>query len=163
GPDQQPAGAATEDRQAPGRGPALLDEVLGAGDEVGEGVHLVAELAGLIPRPAHLAAAPDVADGPHEAPVEEAEAQGREAGVGARLVGPVAVEDAGRRPVAGDALPGHVGDRYPGAVGGGGPQPARLVARRVVAAEDGLLLEERALPGVEVVVEDRLRGDQRGV
>jgi hypothetical protein len=116
-----------------------------------------------VPAPSHLAPAPDVGDGEHEAAVEQAEPQRREAGVHARLVGAVAVEQ--RRVVARrlDVGPAHDGHGHAGAVLGGGPQALGDVGAGVVAPEHGLLLEQAALPGVHVVVEHRGRGDHGGV
>ena len=55
------------------------------------------------------------------------------------------------------------GDGHRGAVGGRGPLPLGAVAPGVEVAEDGLALAQLEVAGREVQVEDRARGDQRGV
>ncbi len=158
-PHQQAPGAATPDGEAGRRRPTLLDEVVGAGDEVGERRPFGQQLALGVPAPAHLAPAPHVGDGEHESPVEQAEAGRGEGGVHARLVGAIAVEQEGRGDVAQPVRPSHQRDGHHGAVVGHGPQPLGDVAVGVVAAQHRLLLEQGALAGVHVVVEDRRRGD----
>jgi hypothetical protein len=56
-----------------GAGVAQPDQVLGAGDEVGEGVALPEQLAVLVPLAPELPAAPDVGDGEGEPAFEEVE------------------------------------------------------------------------------------------
>ena len=58
--DEEAAGGSALDGQVLGRGVTALDQMLGAGDEVQEGVLLLQVLAVLIPNPAHLAAPPNV-------------------------------------------------------------------------------------------------------
>src|SRR5438309_1837441 len=57
---EQTAGASAPDDESIRAGPSLSHQVPGAGDEVGEGVLLVEELALVVPAPAQLAAAADV-------------------------------------------------------------------------------------------------------
>src|SRR5205823_2165897 len=75
-----------------GRGPAGLDEVPGAGGEVGERVPLVQQLAVVVPPATHLAAAPDMGDRHPGTAVEEGEPGHREPRVDRDLVRAVPVE-----------------------------------------------------------------------
>ena len=81
-PTEQAAVRAALDRQVLGRGPALLDQPLGRGDEVVEDVLLLAEHAGLVPVLAVLAAAAQVRDRVDAAALQEQRAaSGQNAGV----------------------------------------------------------------------------------
>ena len=88
---QQAARRAAPGHQPGRRGPAGLLQVLGARDEVGEGVLLVQQLAVGVPGPAQLAAAPDVRDRVDEPPVEQRQDRDREGRVPGDLVAAVAV------------------------------------------------------------------------
>ena len=102
---QQATGAPAPDGHLAGRGDALGDEVLGTGQEVGEGVDLVEELPVEVPAPAQLAAAPRVGQGPHHASVEQGQPGDREPGRQGVLVGAVAVEHRRRRRIDGGVPP----------------------------------------------------------
>jgi hypothetical protein len=68
-------------------------QVLGAGNEVHEGVALVQVLALLlVPRAAHLRAAPDVRDRVHHAAVQQRQPLGREVRVDADAIRPITIE-----------------------------------------------------------------------
>ncbi len=76
------------------RRPALVDEVAGGGDEVGERVLLVQQLAVVVPVAAQLAAAADVRDGEDEARGRAATgAMTEKLGIHAGLVRAVAVDE----------------------------------------------------------------------
>jgi hypothetical protein len=71
--DGQAAGAAALDRQ-PAAGRVLLGhQVVGAGDEVGEGVALGQQLAAVVPVLAQFAAAADMGQGVDHAAVQQAQ------------------------------------------------------------------------------------------
>src|SRR5690606_14256680 len=128
-----------------------------------ERVGLVELLAVVVPRAAQLPAAAHVGDGEHEPAIEERQPQDREGRVHRRLIGAVAVQEARGAAVVLDAGPMHVGDGDAGAVGGGGPEPARLVGGGVVAADHLGLLQQGALAGGQVLLVDAGRRDERGV
>ena len=107
--------------------PAGLGQVPGAGDEVGERVLLVQQLAVGVPGPAHLAAAPDVRDRVDETAVEQGQHGDGEGRVAGELVAAVAVQQARRAAVARRALAADQRDRDPGAVEGHRPLPVLLV------------------------------------
>jgi hypothetical protein len=92
GTDQQAAGAAPADDHLRGCAESVADQFLGAGDEVAEGVLLVLQLAGAVPRLAELAAAAHVGDGEDEAPLQQAQPSVAEPGVETLAIGAVAVE-----------------------------------------------------------------------
>ncbi len=142
---------------------ALRVQVLGARDEVGERVHLVLEPSGLVPRPAHLAAAAHVGHREHEAAIEQRQAGRPERRVGRDLVRAVAVEQCRCGTVDRGVAPVHERDRDTGAVGRRRPEPGRDVAGRVVPAEYGLGLHDPGVAVVEVVVEIGERRDERRV
>ena len=73
GADQQAARAAALNHQSIRGGVAVLDQVLRAVDEIGEGVHLLHHAALLAPFLAHLAAATDVGVGVDDAAIEQAQ------------------------------------------------------------------------------------------
>ena len=77
---EEAAGTSAASHEARGRRIPVRDQVLRAGDEVGEGVGLVLEPSGLVPRATHLAAAPDVGDREDEAAVEQRERDARNDG-----------------------------------------------------------------------------------
>ena len=133
----------------------VLDEVLGAVDEVGERVHLQHHPPLLAPLLAELAAAADVGQRVDHAAVEQAQAARREGRRHRHAVGAVGVEQHRRRAVERHALPVDERDRHLRAVARRRPHPLRFVLRRVVAAEHFLPLEQRPLLRVEVVVVDR--------
>ncbi len=78
---------------------AVRGEMLDGGDEVGEGVALLHEAAGIVPGLAHIAAAADVRVGHDHAAIEQAEAVAVEADRQRVAVGAVGVdvERIGRR------------------------------------------------------------------
>src|SRR5262252_4918377 len=71
GAHEQTSGRAALDGDALARAVLVGHQMLGAGDEVGEGVHLVHHAAGIMPGFAHLAAAANVNVGHDHAPVKE--------------------------------------------------------------------------------------------
>ena len=166
---QQPARRAAPRDQPAGRRPALIDQVPGTGHEVGERVGLVQHLAVVVPAAAHLAAAADMRDRVHEAPVEQRQPGDGKPRIHGDLVAAVAVEQARRAAVPRRAAPADQRDRNAGAVGGGRPLAALLVVRRVVcgrrcpAAPAPAGAAQGQLAGAGVAVVDRVRGDQRGV
>ena len=103
GPHQQSAGATAPDDQPSRLGVAAGDQVLRAGDEIGERVALVEQFAVLVPRAPQGAAAPDVGDGVDESPVEQAQTRGVEVRFDGCAVGAVAVEQQRVLAVASDA------------------------------------------------------------
>ena len=127
------------------RRPSLVDERPRDRDEVAEGRRLLGEAAHLVPGAAHLAAAADVGDGEDDPAVEQREPQRRERRVDRDLVAAVAVEEEGRSASVASSVPSarHVDqvaprddrDRDAHAVARRHPEPARDVARLVVAAE----------------------------
>ena len=137
--------------------------MLGAGDEVGERVHLVLEPAVLVPLATHLAAAAHVRDREDEPAVEQREPRRPERRVGRDLVGAVAVEQRGRGAVERRVAPVHERDRDLRAVGRRRPESRRHVLRRVVAAEHGLRLHDGGAAVVHVVVDVGDRRDERRV
>src|SRR5690606_10764793 len=144
-----------------GSDPAGADDVVGAGQEVGEGVLLVLHPAQLVPAAAHLATTAHVGDRVDDAAVEVGQPGHREVGVDGDLVGPVAVEQPRVGPVGGQFLAGHERDRDAGAVLGGRPQPVLDVVGRVVAAQDRLALDQGEVAGGQGQVVDAGRGDER--
>ena len=165
---QQAAGRAAARDQPRRRRPARARQVLGARDEVGEGVLLVQQLAVLVPAAAHLPAAADVRDRVAEAAVEQRQPADGEARVHRDLVAAVAVQQERRAAIAGSPLAAHQRDRDPGAVGGGRPLAVLLVVAGTVLLPAGqrqhrLALEQGELAGGHVAVVDRVRRDQRDV
>ncbi len=75
----------------------MRGEVLDGGDEVGEGVALLHEAAGIVPGLAHVAAAADVRVGHDDAAIEQAEAVAVEADGQRVAVGAVGVDVQGIR------------------------------------------------------------------
>ena len=70
---QQTAGTAAFDHELAGLRVALCDQVLGAGDEIGEGVALVQHASLIVPALAQFAAAANVRDRDNHATVEQPE------------------------------------------------------------------------------------------
>ena len=142
---QQAAGAAALDHQPVGRGVAVLDQVLGAVDEVGEGVHLLHHPALLAPVLAQLAAAADVGD--------RVDRRRGRAGSGGSTRTSAPTRRRTSRSHRAAAAPcrrarrpsGRRARSAPWCRRGRGPDALRLVVRRVVAAEHLLLLEQRPL------------------
>ena len=79
-------GGACLDAELGGAGVLVGDEVLCHGDEVGEGVLLLQELAILVPGAAHVAAAADVRYRKYEAAVDQAQHVAVEAGIIRHLI-----------------------------------------------------------------------------
>ena len=158
---QEPARAAALDDEPVAAAVLPGQEELGGGDEVGEGVLLLHQAPVVVPRLAHLAAAPDVGHGEDDAAVEEAHPVRGEGDGQGEAVRPVAVEEERGGAVLRQPLPVDDRERHLHAVRGGGEDALRLVLRPVVAPEHRLLLEERRRPRVHVVVEDGRRRDER--
>ncbi len=83
---QHAAGRAAVGHDAAGLAVAFLDQVLGAGDEVGEGILLLVLAAVEEPAPALLRAAADVGGGPDPAAVDQRQVADRERGLHGRAV-----------------------------------------------------------------------------
>ena len=92
GAHEQTAGAATLCHHPARSGHTRLDQMLAAGDEVGEGVALVEELPVLVPLPAHLAASAHMGDREDHTAVQLGKTRDRESGIDRVLVRSVAVE-----------------------------------------------------------------------
>mmetsp|Transcript_29657 Transcript_29657/g.53120 ORF Transcript_29657/g.53120 Transcript_29657/m.53120 type:complete len:297 (-) Transcript_29657:758-1648(-) len=163
-PHREAASGAAFDAEL-GRGGVLLaDEVLGAGDEVGEGVLLLQKLSVLVPETAHFAATADVGHRKDEAAVDEGEAGGGEVGVVADLIGAVAVEQHRVATVQlHQILAVHQTDRHRRLVRRGGPQPERLVLGLLKAAQHRLHLLHLPLHAHHVHVHHGGGRGQRGV
>ena len=73
--------------------------MLGARDEVGEGVLFLEELAGVIPLSTKFLTAAYVRDRVDEPPVEEAQSGRAKISIDANAVGAVSVEQEGRRSI----------------------------------------------------------------
>src|SRR6266705_5293586 len=101
--------------------------MLGARDEVAEGIRLAQQLSVVVPPAAHLAAAPDVRDRIAEAAVEQRKPRDGEAGVDGDLVAAIPVQQAWRAAIPRRSLPADQRDRDLGAVASGGPFPVLLV------------------------------------
>ena len=166
---QESSGAAAFDGDFVGVAVTAHDELLGGGDEVGEGVALEGHLAGVVPCVAQFSAAADVGVGHDDAAVEQREARGREAHWEGVAIRPVAVDIEG---IGGDAAEAVAavddGDGDQSAVGGSDPEALGGVVGGVEAAGDLLLLEQLRLADGEsgvgagdVVLVDRGRRDQR--
>ncbi len=126
--------------------------------EIGEGVLLLEQLAVLVPRPAHLAAATHVCDGEDHAAVEQRQPGYGEPRILTDLISPVAVYQCRSREF--DAGSVHDRDRDPGSVGGLRPVAALDVVLGAVVAEHRLLAQQGALTGGQVEVVDAHRGDE---
>ena len=137
--------------------------MLGAGDEVGEGVLLLQQLAVLVPLPPHLLSAADVRHGIHEAAIQQADAQRVEARVHAVAVRTVPVKQQRVRSVLPETLAVDQRDRHADAVLRGGVDPLRLVVGRIESPQHLFALEQLLLAGDHVVVVDRRRRGHRGV
>ena len=118
--DGDAAGAGAASGEFGGRGVAFVDEVLGAGDEVADGVLLGEFLAGEMPVLSVFAATADVGVGDDDALFEQGEAGGVEVGVEADAVGTVAFHEAGVLAVELEVFAVDDGEGDGGAVGGGG-------------------------------------------
>ena len=153
--DQEPPRAPALDRQTGPVAPARGHEVVGGGDEIGEGVHLLAHPAGVVPGPAHLAPAPDVGHREGHAAIEEAQpvrGERNRVGNGVRAVpGEIGRHRARSRPIpAPDER-----HRNQGPIRRAGKDPLALVPPRVVVSQDCLPFEQYRLAGRHVVVVDR--------
>ena len=161
--DQEAARAAALDHEPVGRGVAVLHQVIGRRDEVGERVALGHHPALVVPALAQLAAAADVGDGHAHPAVEQAQPVGREAGRvrdSRRRRSPRAASGPSRRAAASARQTSEIGTRVPsprdrvdalGAVAGRGR--SRRAPRLCFSSRS-------ALPR-HVVVEHRGGGDQR--
>jgi len=157
---QQAASTATFDAELIGRGITLGDQVLGAGDEVGEGVHLLLQLAVITPSFAHVAAATNVSDGIDIAAVEQTDSSAAEAGGDGDAVRAVGVEVAlatFRQFTLVDQ-----GDGHNGAIRCGGEDTFAAVSSEIVALHL-LTLEHGGAAAFEVVLESRRRRHHRVV
>ena len=144
-----------------GRRVAVLHEILGAIDEVGERVQLLHHPALFPPFLAHLAAAADVCVGEDDAAIEQAQAIRRERRRSRRAVRAIRIEQERRLAIESDAFAVDDRDRDLRAVARVRPYAPRLVLRRIVATQDFLPLQQLLLTRRHVVVVDRRRGDHR--
>ena len=132
-----------------------------AGEEVGEGVHLVGQLALVVPGTPHLSTTANVGDGEGEPSVEERESKGGEGGVFAGLVGAIPVEEAGSRSrrFGGQIAPIDEADRDLRAICSGGDVTLGLVASGVEVPLHLLALADHGGSRIEVELgDDRRRG-----
>jgi len=74
-------------------GKFLCDEMLGGGNEIGEGVELVLHAPGIVPGFAEFAAAADVGDGKDDAAIKKTDAIGTEGNGHGETVAAVAIEE----------------------------------------------------------------------
>ena len=135
--------------------------MLGAGDEVGEGVGFLGLAAIQEPTPALVGPAAHMGDGPDPSPVHQAEIADRKAGLHGMAVGAVAVEQQGGCTVQRRALQHQHGDRHQLAVWSRGHHPPGHIARRVVTRGDFLGLAQGSLARGHIVVEGLSRGRRR--
>ena len=101
---KEAAGTAALDDEFAVRGEAPSDEILGAGDEIGERVHFSVHAASIMPGLAEFAAAANVSDGEDDAAIEEAEPVGTEGHGHRKAVAAVAVEEKRGGGVAGGVV-----------------------------------------------------------
>ncbi len=135
--------------------------MLSCDDEVGETVAFFFHAAGVVPRLSELSAAADVRDGVDYATVQQAEPVRTEIDRHGDSVAAVAIEKKRGRAVARRIMAVDDGKRHAGAVGSGGMQTLADVLRRIVAAENGLLLPEASFTRANVVVKDGARSYER--
>src|SRR5260370_37179909 len=116
--------------------------MVGGGDEIGEGVAFVEELAGFVPAATQIGRAPDVGDSVNETAVEQADSIGRKRGLGYNPVRTVPVEIERIRTIAVDTAAPGKGYGHPLAIGSGGEDALAGVLAGIVSAEDvGALLQ----------------------
>jgi len=131
---------------------ALAHQMLARGDEIGEAVGLVGELALAVPAPALLGAAAYVGDGIDEAAIDQGQARGREPRRDRDAIGAIAIEQAGRRAVERGILSEQQRDGHQFAVRRGRHDPAGDVACRIVTGRHLLALAQDPLARRKVVV-----------
>ncbi len=158
-PHQEATGRHPASRDAALLGHAAFEEVFGRGDEVGEGVDLVAHAAALVPQAAHLPASSDVRDGEDDPPVEERELGGIEPRVDRRFVSAIAIEESGSR--EDQVLSVDQTDRDFDVIDLC-PDPSLDVLRGVVVRGRGLF-DDGLFPGVEIDVDHSPRRQKRFV
>src|SRR5438128_7748841 len=107
--------------------------MLGAGDEIGERIGLVLELAVLVPAPTELTAASHVRDGEDDTAFEQLQTRRRERGVDRDLVRAVSIQQRGCGAVAHETMPMDDRDGDARSVGCRSPEAPRLVLFGVVA------------------------------
>ena len=161
--DQEAAGAAALDRKTIAGAVLFLHQHVGAGDEIGEGVFLVQQLAVEVPIATHVRPAANVGKGEHDAAVKQRQSGGAEVRVGAEAVGAVAVQEQRRLAILHQAL--LVDDRqgHLHAIRGGGFDPFADVVLGVEAAGHFGGLQELAFTGRQLVRENRGRRHQARV
>ena len=91
-PHQQPACTAPLRHNAPARGEAFGDQVIGGGQKVGEAVHLVCKLAMRIPAIALVFAPANMRDGINKAAIHERQSGGRKARWNGNAISAIAVK-----------------------------------------------------------------------
>jgi hypothetical protein len=160
GAHQEAAGAAPAGDELRGRGPALAHQGIGAGDEVGEAVHLARQLAVQVPASPQVAATAHMRHGEDHAAVQQAQQRGVEARIAGDAVGAVAIEQQGLRSGAAPRLGVQQRDRHTRAIRGLGPDPLAGVAAGVVAGHR-LHLADLARSPAQRMVDDRGRRGHR--
>lgn len=161
GAHQQAAGAAALDDEAVRARPFFAHQVVGAVDEVIEGVFLLHQHAVFMPRFAHVRAAADVRLGIDDAPIQQAQAGQAKARFRRDAVRAIRVQQQRRGAVQLDAFLVDDPQRHLHAVARLHPQALRRVAAAVEAADDFLLFQHRALAILHVDVDDGGRRDGR--
>ena len=141
----------------------MVEQVIGNGDEVGEGVAFVQHFAVVVPVAAELAATPDVGEREDHAQVHEGEAGNRESRVEGDFVGTVAVEDGGGGVGKVHVAAMHQRDGNVHPIACGDPHAAGHIVVRVIAAQDFLFLEQPQLAGSDGVIVDAGGGDVGGI
>ena len=128
---------------------------MGAGQEIGEGVHLVRKLSAFIPRSTKFATTADMGKGEDDSTVEQWEAKGRKGRVFTRLIGPISVEHRWCWSVfeSCEIVAPHQTEGDPGSVRSGGRNSSRAVAVFGKAPEDLLLFQDVAVASGKVELE----------
>ena len=141
----------------PGLVSPVATELLGDGDEIRERVGLCRQAAGVVPRLALLAAAPDMGNGVDESAIHQRQPLDAELRIFRVAVGAVAVEPGWRRPVERGVPAVEDRDGNLLAVRCGRENTAGDVERGIVAARHVVDLAQRALARLHVVVEHLAR------
>ena len=133
------------------------------GEEVGERVGFLGELAFLVPAPALFRAAAHMGDGVDEAAIDQRQPVGREARVHGMAIGAVAVDQHRRGPVERRFPPisTETGTLSPSAAAAS--KTPHDIGRRVEIFRRHLLLDEAALARGHVVIVGLLAAGHRGI
>ena len=150
-PHQLAAGGAARDADPPLGGDPARDQPPRHIDEIIEGIGALLQLAALVPRAAHVVAAPDMRDGIGKAPVHQRQPRGGKPRRNRDAIGAVAIQmqRSTRWPVA----PHHHADRHQSPVARGDFQPLGCIQAGVVTAGDFLHLQhfEAAVRNVVII------------